>query len=334
MTVTLVNDPKRKTQFGLLEQCSWIVIFSILGTFTRLALVELNDYSGYLVPPLLWAQFVGCAVMGFLTHEKVLFPDGGRNEGLYEGLATGYCGSVTTFSGWMLECFQALSDYGTSAEIAGHSSGYNVVGLIAQLVATLAFSFTGYKLGEHVSKLFEPFRHRNWAFPVSTSAHWSIIIILAAMLAQAAVIAVAAAVHNSYWRQRYTLALAFSPAGALTRAFLTKMLNGRSKTFLWGTFWANMLGTLLEAIFFLLQTVVDRDGYGIRCQVLQGLQDGYCGALTTISSLIAQLVVLSTRHAWRYGSVSVIFGLCLFIIIDGSAYWARGSSAGPARCTI
>lgn len=39
-----------------------------------------------------------------------LYPLNFRYTPLYIGLATGYCGSVTTFSSWMLQVFQAFGD--------------------------------------------------------------------------------------------------------------------------------------------------------------------------------------------------------------------------------
>ncbi|ORY86328.1 CrcB-like protein-domain-containing protein [Protomyces lactucae-debilis] len=321
--------PSRALQ--VIHECAWIGLLSLLGTLSRLALVELNTYPGNLIPALVWAQFVGCAVMGFLKHDQVFFQPN-RHKALFTGLTVGFCGSLTTFSGWLLACFTALSDYGTSEASAGRSTGYNAIGLIAQLTTTLAFSIVGFKLGQHAADgLASIFPKARLTFPQATTRTAVCITALLALLAQAVVIAVAASVDHTSWRRRYTLALAMTPTGALLRYLLSQLFNHRVLSFPLGTFNANILGCFLEALFFLLQTVVDRDGAGIHFLALQGLQDGFCGALTTVSSFVSELHTLKRKHAWRYGTISVIGGLLLFILVDGIAYWVQGSSAGPPR---
>lgn len=43
----------------------------------------------------------------------------------------------------------------------------------------------------------------------------------------------------------------------------------------------------------------------IGCQVLQGVQHGFCGCLTTVSTWVVELHSLRRKHAYFYGTASV-----------------------------
>ena len=62
----------------------------------------------------------------------------------------------------------------------------------------------------------------------------------------------------------------------------------------------------------------------VGCQVLQGVMDGYCGCLTTVSTWISELVGVRRRHAYRYGISSVLVALAFLVVIMGSMQWTRG----------
>lgn len=47
---------------------SLIAFGSIWGTLARMGLVALNTYDGQSIEPLIWAQAVGCLVMGYAMH--------------------------------------------------------------------------------------------------------------------------------------------------------------------------------------------------------------------------------------------------------------------------
>ena len=70
----------------------------------------------------------------------------------------------------------------------------------------------------------------------------------------------------------------------------------------------------------------------VSCQVLQGIMDGFCGCLTTVSTWVLELSDLRRRHAYLYGGVSVIIALCALVIEIGSLQWTRGL-ATPACFT-
>ncbi len=304
---------------------TYIAIFSILGTLSRTGLIALNAYPGHLVPPLAWAQFIGCAIMAFLVNEDHLFPkskDVGKYDALYIGLTTGYCGSLTSFSGWMSDSFRDLANI--EPGIQGRARGYNAISLITQIMITFAVSFGGFRIGKHFASLTQMYPCR--PIPKVTSALWVAAIVVLGLTFQ--LVSVAVAIVKQDWRGSVTFALVFSPLGALTRWYLSKHLNSRVPSFPIGTFTANVSAASLAAVFHLLQY---NTSAVIGCQVLQGLQDGYCGTLSTVSTFVTELTALQKKHSYVYGSISVFVGLIPFILIDGIEYWTK---PGRLKCNI
>ena len=78
----------------------------------------------------------------------------------------------------------------------------------------------------------------------------------------------------------------------------------------------------MEEMLLDLQRV--RIGGMVGCQVLQGMSDGFCGCLTTVSTWVAELTGLRLRHAYFYGLMSVTIALSLMVIIMGSLQWTNG----------
>ena len=123
------------------------------------------------------------------------------------------------------------------------------------------------------------------------------------------------------YRHQATAALLFSYPGTLTRYLLSINLNPRIKLFPLGTFTANALGTALLGTFHVLQGVpsaVSPD----TCSLLQGLGDGYCGCLTTVSTFAAEVDALEGWKASLYVILSWVVGQLLLLLIMGSSFWA------------
>jgi fluoride ion exporter CrcB/FEX len=131
------------------------------------------------------------------------------------------------------------------------------------------------------------------------------------------------------WRGRAVFALVFSPLGCLGRFYASIYLNNKIASFPLGTFVVNIFGTAIIGMTYDLQHVPL--GGVIGCQVLQGIEDGFCGCLTTVSTWVIELTSLRRRNAYRYGGASVIIALCFLIVIMGSLQWTRGFS--DLQCT-
>jgi fluoride ion exporter CrcB/FEX len=97
-----------------------------------------------------------------------------------------------------------------------------------------------------------------------------------------------------------------------------------------GTFAVNIFGTAVIGMAYNLQHVpINGSGVGggrVACQVLQGIMDGFCGALTTVSTWILELDALRRGHSYVYGGLSVASGLALLVVVMGSVRWSVGWS--------
>lgn len=359
---------------------SYLVFFSLLGTLARLGLQALTFYPGAPVQTgLLWANVAGSLIMGFLSEDRMLFRDGwsspqpserpksndeekgkprrrtpslNRNHAaikktwpLYIGLATGFCGSFTSFASFMRDAFFSLSNtlpvplsHPSSTPLSQttdlhRSPGYSFLAVFAVLVITVGLSLSALQLGAHLALASEPitpsisfpFAHKvlDRSFFFIAWGCWLGAIVLAIWPPDRPGGPVG---DNSWsqesWRSQALFALVFAPLGCLLRYYASLHLNGRIKSFPLGTFAVNIFGTALEAMFLDLQRVPI--GGMVGCQVVQGLSDGFCGCLTTISTWVVELTTLRLRHAYFYGLMSVGSGLALMIIITGSLQWTDG----------
>ncbi|TVY33268.1 Fluoride export protein [Lachnellula subtilissima] len=370
---------------------SYLILFSILGTLARLGLQTITVYPGApVVFGVLWANFGGSLVMGFLSEDRMLFkqewgtPDyhqqiqkankqaqdekiGSESESaaelqaakkahnatkktlpLYIGLATGFCGSFTSFSSFIRDAFLAMSndlptplnhpeDYSpvmaSSTSTVHRSGGYSFMALLAVIITTIALCISGLYIGAHIAIASEP-----WTPSLPYKHCRKILDPLAVMLAWGCWLgAIFLAIwppdrHDSppeIWRGRAVFALVFAPLGCLGRFYASLYLNSKIASFPVGTFAVNIFGTVIIGMTYDLQRVPL--GGVVGCQVLQGVEDGFCGCLTTVSTWVSELSSLRRRHAYRYGAASVIVALCFLIVIMGSMQWTRGFSA--LQCT-
>lgn len=252
---------------------------------------------------------------------------------LYTAVTTGFCGSLTTFSGWQLDVFESWID-GT----ASHRDWFRDVGFVllsdptcisqvparqaidgvGKTVFTLAISLSAISFGAHLSTLVVPH------FPaLPPPARW-----IRYSLSALGVLIYAAAYPAYFrlspqYRHEVTAALLFSFPGTLSRYLLSIFLNPRLKLFPLGTFVANTAGTALLGTFQVLQTIQHPGPLSANaCGVLRGLADGYCGCLTTISTFAAEVDALDGRRAWIYVSLSWLVSQVLLAVILGPSIGA------------
>jgi len=247
---------------------------------------------------------------------------------LYVGLATGFCGSFTSFSSFIRDAFLALSnDLPTPlGSTASRNGGYSFMAVVAVILITVAGSISGLHIGAHIAILLEPYTP---SLPYMLTRR--IIDRLAVVLAWgswigAVFLAVWPPDRNSAgpetWRGRAVFAIVSAPLGCLCRFYASLYLNGKIASFPLGTFVVNIFGTAILGMSYDLQHVPL--GGVVGCQVLQGVEDGFCGCLTTVSTWVSELAALRRSHAYKYGAVSVVTGLCFLVVIMGSLRWTRG----------
>ncbi|KAK4106317.1 hypothetical protein N658DRAFT_555251 [Parathielavia hyrcaniae] len=345
---------------------SYLILFSILGTLARLGLQALTTYPGTpIIFTSIWPNFAGSLVMGFLSEDRMLFQDAQDRQPeqppppstdeehgsapakqahtalkkaipLYIGLATGFCGSLTSFSSFVRDMFLALSnDFPASSNPTNSSTttphpprngGHSFLALLSVPIVTVPLSLSALFLGAHCAIALARLTPRMVALP----RRWrSALDRLAVLLGWgcwlgAMLLSVLPPRGHDDWRGKAVFALVFAPLGCLARFYLSLALNGRVAAFPLGTFAANLTGT---AVLALAWDLAHSAGVGGRapvagCQVLAGVQDGFCGCLTTVSTWVGELAALRRRHAYVYGGASVLGGLAVVVAVMGGLRWS------------
>lgn len=340
---------------------SYLIFFSILGTLARLGLRVLTKYPGAPVFPSVWFNFGGCVAMGFMSEDRMLFrsewgmstdereiqktenAERGAEDApaadpvaakkarnalqktipLYIGVTTGFCGSFTSFSSFIRDAFLALSNdlpHPDATPTVPRNGGYSFMALTAVVIITITASLSGLYAGAHLAIALEPVAlslpHR---FLHKFADRLAVVLGFGCWIGA---VLLAALPPADYYRGDAAFALVFAPLGALARFYVSLALNGRKPAFPLGTFAVNVFGTAVVAMAWDLQRVPL--GGVVGCQVLQGVEDGFCGCLTTVSTWASELVALRRTHAWIYGSASVLVSLGVMVIIMGGLRWTDG----------
>ena len=268
---------------------------------------------------------------------------------LYIGLTTGFCGSFTSFSSFMRDTFYALANalpvpinHPSSAPISEtvnvhRSPGYSFLATLGVLIITVGLSVSALQVGAHLALGLEPYTPSIPFLFARKIADRSVVLLAWGCWLGAVLMAIfppdrsggPVAVHPSsareMWRGKALFALVFAPLGCLLRFLASLRLNGKIKSFPLGTFAVNIFGSALQAMFIDLQRAPV--GGLVGCQVLQGMEDGFCGCLTTVSTWVSELKGLRIRHAYFYGGMSISVGLSFMVIIMGSLLWTKGFAA-------
>ncbi|EGS20832.1 putative UPF0695 membrane protein [Thermochaetoides thermophila DSM 1495] len=340
---------RRTTQFYTV---SYLIFFSILGTLARLGLQALTKYPGTpIIFPSIWPNFAGSLVMGFLSEDRMLFR--GAQDGdadypasdtssaakrahaarkktipLYIGLATGFCGSFTSFSAFIRDTFLALAnDLPPHIATPSRNGGYSFLALLAVPITTISLSLAGLFVGAHLAIALSYFLSPSAIIILPPRArtlldHAAVPLGWGCWLGAVLMSALPPNGHDA-WRGQATLALVFAPLGCLVRFWASLKLNGRFTAFPLGTFVVNVAGTAVLAVMWDLEHVRAAVGEEvISCQVLAGVQDGFCGCLTTVSTWVGELAALRRRHAYVYGVASVLSGFALMVAIAGGVRWS------------
>ncbi|SGZ50350.1 CIC11C00000000477 [Sungouiella intermedia] len=308
---------------------------AVWGVLARRGLMQLTEYDGAYLGGVVWANFAACFVMGMAvnserTWEKLI--DDSRRDVMfaskgvipfYVGITTGFCGTCSSFSSFILEAFnKAANTLPSSMDYP--NAAYGIMEALSVFITHIGISVAGFHGGRHLTDAIDkfPIRKSYLALEYGSSALGLAAYVISIVLA--------CTQDHGTWRLWAFLCI-FAPWGAMLRFFLSKKLNSQLKNFPLGTFAANTLGCILLAIF----TVLARGKRGessriplvsslIGCQVLVGLDDGFCGALTTVSTFVVELFGLVLIYDYRYGTVLVLTGFGCMILILGSYNWSVG----------
>jgi CrcB protein len=271
---------------------------------------------------------------------------------LYIGLTTGFCGSVTSFSSFIRDVFLELSNQppaghpsSSSASAIVRNGGHSFMAVIAVVILTISLCVSALKFGAHLAIGLENILPSLPFFLARKPFHRCIAIlswgvwlgsILLAILLSASPSGPAAQqgadLAQETWRGDVLFALVFAPVGCILRFYASSRMNVTHGSFPLGTFIVNISGTTILGICWDLQHVSLGAGESIRrgrvgCQILQGIDDGFCGCLTTISTWVIELTSLRRKYAYIYGCISVFAGLACLVVIMGSLIWSQGVSS-------
>ncbi|BGP50050.1 hypothetical protein JCM10450v2_005958 [Rhodotorula kratochvilovae] len=258
-----------RTTHPKLSVFSLLITATIWGVLARLGLEWVGGFAARAVFSLVWAQMVGCFVMGFVTTKKNaierIFPP------LFVMCGTGFCGSLTTWSSMSSDVFSAFANLD---EPAGTSRFAGLpFNLLTIVVGPLLW------LGALLLLIFGP----------------------------------------ASWRPRATFAIVVGPPGSILRYLVSRRLNRVNPSFPIGTLLVNSLSVLIFAVAALLARH-PRSALG--CAALKGVQDGFCGSLSTISTLVVELRGLKTGQSYRYFGVSWAVSQALLVVVLGSWVWS------------
>ncbi|KAH8909656.1 hypothetical protein BR93DRAFT_924642 [Coniochaeta sp. PMI_546] len=248
---------------------------------------------------------------------------------LYIGLATGFCGSFTSFSSFIRDVFLALSNDLATPDTAApvpRNGGYSFMALVAVILLTVSMSLSGLFIGAHLAIATEPLVPAlPFLFMRKFLDRCAVVLGWGCWLGAVLLSALPPDRDDpgpETWRGRATFALVFAPLGCLARFYASLYLNGKIASFPLGTFAVNVSGSIVLAMAWTLAHVPL--GGVVGCQVLQGIEDGFCGCLTTVSTWVAELSSLRRRHAYVYGCASVIVSLAFMVAIMGGLRWSDG----------
>ena len=185
-----------------------------------------------------------------------------------------------------------------------------VVDGITKLVFTLIISMSSVSFGSYLAQITRSHLPR---FPVPRPAiRYTLSVV--AILIYAATFPAYAKLPPSY-RAQAVASLLFSFPGTLSRYLLALSMNMVMKKIPLGTMAANILGTGLLGVFHVLQNKHPHVSPHA-CSILQGLIDGFCGTLTTVSTFAVELNAMEgSRCAWMYAGASIAISQLLLVII-------------------
>ncbi|KAL9616365.1 MAG: hypothetical protein Q9160_008759 [Pyrenula sp. 1 TL-2023] len=340
---------------------SWLVFFSLLGTLARLGIEAIATYpNAPFLSTVLWANLGGSFFLGFLIEDRKLFekvvqrslsPETSKDDEkrgatikarktalpLYIGLATGFCGSFTSFSTLISDAFLALSNSLPSpspsspyhaipvTSIYSRNGGYSFMAVLGILIIQTCVGVSALKAGAQLALELQPIVP---ALPVEVLNNCLNLVALPIGIGSwiGAILLSIWPPGGPVWRARATLPLAFAPIGCLARFYTSKYLNPMLPAFPLGTFVINIFGTCVSAMCFDLQRAESTRAPSsiTACALLQGVIQGFSGCATTVSTWVAELQSLMRRHAWVYGIASIGVALSCQIVIVGPVRWTIG----------
>lgn len=293
-------------------------VSAYFGILARIYLTELAAWNGLPLFPAFYSEVVGTAIMGFVLSHKQLLET--NHKFTYQALATGLCGSLTTFSSWNNDAATVLIQYGEEDP----DNITRVIGWITVLLVGFGMPIVALKFGEHVGYL-SPWADKRtgekvYEMPKKATRMFEITsYIIFWGIATSVVVTIPLLLFN---RHDFMFSFVLASLGAYIRWHLSP-LNSTFQHFKLGTFLVNVLGTWILGIAYILDHHHE-DEVGIEVKgLLYGATAGFCGCLTTVSTFAVELTTLSFPAAYLYGLSSVLAAQVGLIAIRGTYWWTK-----------
>ncbi|KAF3445700.1 hypothetical protein FNV43_RR10876 [Rhamnella rubrinervis] len=327
----------------LLEYSSCLIhlaVFGIFGVLTRYLLQKLfgpgiagvtsNQAILYLDLP---SNMVGSFLMGWFG---VVFKRdiSHVSDFLAIGLTTGYLGSLTTFSGWNQKMLEL--------SVEGHWV-LSVIGFLIGLFLADYSIIIGVHTAKEFRKLLEKkITHVGGGIFGSSSSwrvdtyerHFAVMVLLIMMLGLLCCVSgiLGAKEFSSGGSEaQLWLACIMGPPGVWTRWFLAR-LNGRGlgrkgllKWIPFGTLIANVSAACVMAALATVKKAVSTRN----CDTIAtGIQFGFLGCLSTVSTFIAEFNALRESsgllRAYAYAMITICISFGLGTLIYSVPVWTKG----------
>ncbi|XP_011405126.1 PREDICTED: fluoride export protein 1-like [Amphimedon queenslandica] len=308
LDVTADDKPRDGNCYKYLHHFLMIVCLSIgsyLGVITRIyTSIYLSLFDNIDQFTSLWAQVIGTGVIGYLVINK-----SNINNVLYTSLATGLCGSLTTFSTWNAESALVLLQLNESTLVTINRPDYvkgGVSGLMILFIG-IGLPLSSFIFGSNMGRVFKA--------PVITSSYYVTGYVSSVLLyiISTTIIIIVCLITDNYY---ILFSLLFGPIGTYLRWRLAYFdVNFLKNDFPMGTLISNYTGSLILAGCMVARLHVNNPTV---VQLINGVITGFCGCLTTVSTFISQITKLSFKMSSIYVLISLttvqITYITIFII--------------------
>jgi fluoride ion exporter CrcB/FEX len=301
---------------------------------------------------------LGAFVFGLMSRtEKDVKP---YHPTFYVGVTTGFAGSCTTFSSWMLEV--GVTMWNPSGVDNQHDWPRQILRGLLLLIGGFHCLYSSLKMGQWVGQVIaDKYQSRQALYLeadelVSADAKpapaapvalytvqnavvywtilfgvWTAVIIQALHAASEGESELAVAENSGKFCAVLQAGMCFAPLGAWIRFQLSKY-NPRFPTFPAFTFAANILGTLVSVSLWIVarEIIIDMETpMWARADVwVAGISGGFCGCLSTASTFANELDKLArgpankpSTNALAYGTASLL-GAQALLCVAINAYLA------------
>ncbi|XYA02116.1 hypothetical protein QA089_004681 [Meyerozyma guilliermondii] len=224
-------EPGFKTWLNILNGSIW-------GVLARRGLEALTTYNGSYLSGVVWANFAACVVMGMLveSHELWKITESELQSvkaslPLYVGAATGFCGTLSSFSSFILEMFYKSTNT-EPTNFSYPNRAYGIMEFLAVGIVQVTVSLGGFYLGSDMLR-FSDRRFPSMSLKTYQVLEWVSMVV--GVVAYIVTIVLIAVKKSGSWRS-WMFSVLFAPFGAWGRFYVSRWFNTRIKGFPLGTF--------------------------------------------------------------------------------------------------